>query len=50
MKSMAFQKVQQKITTERKQPKVFRIVPNFVKYAAAAAVSGGLFIFNSYKN
>ena len=42
----AFQKVQQKITTQKIQPKVFRIVPNFVKYAAAAAalVVGSYFI------
>lgn len=34
----AFKKVEQIISTERKQIKVYRLVPNFMKYAAAVAM------------
>lgn len=34
----AFKKIEEKILKERKQLKVFRFVPNFIKYAAAVAV------------
>jgi len=34
----AFKKIEQIISTERKQLKVFRFVPNIIKYAAAVAV------------
>jgi ferric-dicitrate binding protein FerR (iron transport regulator) len=34
---IAFKKIEQIISTERKQPKIFRFVPNYIKYAAAVA-------------